>query len=47
MSPMLGATILFAALWVVILFSGYRLYRWLYRFDRADRQGQSPFDSGL
>jgi hypothetical protein len=47
MSPMLGATVLFAALWVVIVFSGYRLYRWLYRLDRATRQGQAPFDSGL
>jgi hypothetical protein len=47
MSPMLGATILFAAMWVVILFSGYRLYRWLYRFDRASRHGHAPFDSGL
>jgi hypothetical protein len=47
MSPMLGATILFAALWVVIVFSGVRLYRWLYRLDRADRHGHAPFDRGL
>ncbi len=47
MSPMLGAVILFAAMWVVILYSGYRLYRWLFRLDRADRQGEAPFDTGL
>lgn len=47
MSPMLGASILFAALWVVILFSVFRLYRWLIQLDRANRQGQPPFDSGL
>lgn len=47
MSPMLKATIVFAVMWVVIVFSGVRLYRWLYRLDRANRHGQSPFDSGL
>ena len=47
MSPMLGATIVFAVLWVVIVFSAVRLYRWLYRLDRANRHGQAPFDSGL
>lgn len=47
MSPMLAATVVFAVMWAVILFSGFRLYRWLYRFDRADRQGEAPFDPGL
>jgi len=47
MSPMLGATVLFAVMWIVILYSGYRLYRWLYRLDRANRDGQAPFDTGL
>jgi hypothetical protein len=46
-SPMLGATIVFAVMWVVILYSGFRLYRWLYRLDRANRDGQAPFDTGL
>lgn len=44
---MIKATVVFALMWVVILYAGYRLYRWLYRFDRANRDGQSPFDTGL
>ena len=47
MSPMLGAILLFAVMWVVILYSGYRLYRWLFRLDRAVRQDEAPFDTGL
>jgi len=47
MSPMFGAILLFAVMWAVILYSGYRLYRWLYRLDRANRKGEAPFDLGL
>jgi hypothetical protein len=47
MSPMLGAVILFAVMWVVIAYAGYRLYRWLFRLDRSARDGQAPFDLGL
>lgn len=47
MSPMLAAVVVFTVMWAVILFSGFRLYRWLFRVDRADRQGEAPFDRGL
>jgi hypothetical protein len=47
MSPMLGAVILFAVMWVVIVYAGYRLYRWLFRLDRSVRDGKAPFDLGL
>lgn len=41
------AIIVFAAMWALILFTGYRLYRWLYRHDRESREGRAPFDHGL
>ncbi len=47
MTPMLGAVVLFAVMWMVILYAGYRLYRWLFRLDGANRQGNAPFDIGL
>lgn len=47
MSPMLAAVIVFAVMWVGILYGGYRLYSWLFRLDRARRDGQAPFDTGL
>jgi hypothetical protein len=42
-----SAIIVFAAMWAMILYSGYRLYRWLYRHDREIREGRGPFEHGL
>jgi hypothetical protein len=42
-----SAIIVFAAMWAVILYTGYRLYRWLYRHDREIRDGKGPFEHGL
>ncbi|PRP93063.1 hypothetical protein ENSA5_45550 [Enhygromyxa salina] len=47
MSATTGAIVLFAVMWAVILYSGYRLYTWLYRLDRVNREGQAPYDHGL
>lgn len=47
MSPMLGAILVFALMWAVILYGGFRLYRWLFKLDRANRKGEAPFDLGL
>ena len=42
-----SAAIVFAAMWAVFIYSGYRLYRWLYRHDRESREGKAPFEHGL
>lgn len=42
-----SAVILFAAMWALILYSGYRLYTWLYRVDRDNREGKAPYDHGI
>ena len=48
MSPMVGAAILFAFLWIGILTCTFLLYRWLFRIDRDQRDGREvPFDRGL
>jgi hypothetical protein len=47
MSPMFAAVIVFAVMWIGILYSGYRLYSWLFRLDRARRSGEAGFDGGL
>jgi len=47
MSPMIAAVLLFAVMWAVILYSGYRLYTWLFRLDREAREGELPHDHGL
>lgn len=47
MSPTTAAAIVFAMMWTGILYSGYRLYRWLYRLDRETREGTAPIDTGL
>lgn len=44
---MTAAVLLFAAMWVVILYSGYRLFTWLYRHDREVRAGEASHDHGL
>lgn len=48
MSPGVGATILFALMWLGILTCGFLLYRWLIRVDRDQRDGRKiPFERGL
>lgn len=47
MSPMTGAIIVFALMWTVILYAGYRLYRWLFRLDREVREDRAPIKPGL
>jgi len=42
-----SAIILFAAMWALILYSAYRLFRWLPRHDREGREGRSTHDHGL
>lgn len=42
-----SAIILFAAMWALILYSAYRLFRWLLRHDREVREGRSTHDHGL
>ena len=47
MSPMTAAVLVFAVMWAVILYSGFRLYTWLYRLDRENREGKTPHKHGL
>ena len=42
-----GAIILFAAMWSLILYSAFRLFTWLFRHDRDNREGRAPYDHGL
>ena len=42
-----GMIVLFAVMWAVILYSSYRLFTWLYRLDRQNREGDAPYDHGL
>lgn len=39
--------VVFAVMWAVILYSSYRLFTWLYRLDRENREGKAPYDHGL
>ena len=47
MPPMIAAILVFAVLWMVILYSGFRLYTWLFRLDREARDGKLPHQHGL
>ena len=47
MSPMTQAILVFTIMWVGILYSGFRLYTWLFRVDKQKREGEAPFDIGL
>ncbi len=48
MSLMVGAAILFAAMWLAILTCTFLLYRWLFRIDRDQIEGRKvPFQRGL
>ena len=47
MSPMTGAIVLFAALWLMIGFGAFRLFRWLIELDRQSRDGEAPIERGL
>ncbi|EDM77220.1 hypothetical protein PPSIR1_26763 [Plesiocystis pacifica SIR-1] len=44
---MIAAMILFAVMWVGILFAAYRLFRWLIALDRQVRDGEAPIEPGL
>ncbi|KIG12355.1 hypothetical protein DB30_01546 [Enhygromyxa salina] len=39
--------IVFAVMWAVILYGAFRLFTWLYRLDRENREGKAPYDHGL
>ncbi|NVB39258.1 hypothetical protein G6O69_15550 [Pseudenhygromyxa sp. WMMC2535] len=47
MAPTTAAAIVFALMWTLILYSGFRLYRWLFRLDRQAREGEAPIRTGL
>lgn len=47
MSPTTGAIVLFAAMWLVIGFGSFRLFRWLIQLDRQSRDGDAPIERGL
>ena len=47
MSPMTAAIVIFALMWIGIIACAWRLYTWLFRVDRLDRDGKAPFDRGL
>ncbi|WP_181234589.1 hypothetical protein [Enhygromyxa salina] len=42
-----GMIIVFALMWAGIIYMAYRLYPWLYRLDRKNREGEAPYDHGL
>ena len=47
MSPTTAAIVVFALMWLGIGYGGFRLVRWLLRFDRELREGTVPYDPGL